>query len=76
MWHTCKYIFNIYAWPLWEANKNGQFILYLYVIVIYCISYLTKVDKSITHEMQYILDNYKFEQIEAFEQIKEKEMHF
>jgi hypothetical protein len=75
MWHTHKYIFNIYAWPLWEANKNGQFIFDLCAIVIYCISYLTKVDKSITHEMEYILDKCKFKEIETFEWMK-REMHF
>jgi hypothetical protein len=32
------------------------FILDPYVVDIYCISYLTKVDKYVTQEMQYILD--------------------
>ncbi len=47
------------------------FILDPYVVDIYCISYLTKVDKYVTQEMQYILDKWKIEQSETFEWLKE-----
>jgi hypothetical protein len=40
--------FNIHAGPLWEINTNAQFILDPYATLVYYISYLTKIDKSMT----------------------------
>jgi hypothetical protein len=49
-----------------ESFYGKQYIctIYLdvYVDVTYCTSYLTKVDKSIACEMQYILDKCNFEE--------------
>jgi hypothetical protein len=60
----CTNVFNIHGGPLWEANKNAQFILDPYDIVAYCIFYFTIVDKYVTCEMPYILNNCKHEEIE------------
>jgi hypothetical protein len=65
----CTNVFNIHGRPLWEANTNRQFTLNPYDIVAYCISYLTKVDKYVTHEIQYIFLKCKYEEIETFERI-------
>jgi len=50
----CRNVFNIHGKILWDANTNAQFILNPYDIAAYCIYYLTKVDKYVTHEIQYI----------------------
>jgi len=50
-WDIHTNIFNIHVRPLWEANTNAQFILDPNVVVIYCIAYLTKIDKFVTCEM-------------------------
>jgi hypothetical protein len=42
--------------PLWVTNINAQFILDPYIAATYCIFYLTKVDKFVPCEMQYILN--------------------
>jgi hypothetical protein len=55
-WDIHTNVFNIQVRSLWEANANAQFILDPYVVAIYCTSYLTKVDKFVTFEMQYILN--------------------
>jgi hypothetical protein len=55
-WDIHTNVFNIQVRSLWEANANAQFILDPYVVAIYCTSYLTKVDKFVTCEMQYILN--------------------
>jgi hypothetical protein len=62
-------VFNIHVGPLWEANRNAQFILDPYATTTYCTFYLTKVDKSITQEMQFILNKCKCEETKTFEQI-------
>jgi hypothetical protein len=64
-------VFNIHVRPLWGTNTYVHFILDPYVVDVYCISYLTKVDKYVTQEMQYILNKWKIEQIEASKRIKE-----
>ncbi len=61
--------FNIHAGPLWEINTNAQFILDPYATLVYYISYLTKIDKSMTWEMQIILDKYKCDETQASERI-------
>jgi hypothetical protein len=48
-----------------------QFILGSYVATNYCISHLTKIHKTVTCEMQNMLQKCKYEQIKAFQQIKE-----
>lgn len=48
-----------------------QFILGSYVATNYCISPLTKIHKTITFEMQNMLQKCKYEQIKTFQQIKE-----
>jgi hypothetical protein len=62
--------FNIQVGPLWETNTNPLFILNPYITIAYCISYLTKIDKFVTREMQIILENCKHEEIKAFKQIR------
>ncbi len=42
---------NVHVKPLWEAKTNAQFSLYTYVVTTYYIFYLTKFDKSMTHEI-------------------------
>ncbi len=41
-------MYSIHIGPICEANSNVQFILDPYVIASYYISYLTKMDKSIS----------------------------
>jgi hypothetical protein len=55
---------------LWETNIDAQYILDPYAVVAYYIFYLTKIDKSVTKEMQSILEKWKHEQTKAYEQIK------
>jgi hypothetical protein len=62
--------FSVHVGPLWEANINSQFILDPYAIAIYCISYLTKVDKFVTWEMQIISNKCKCEETETSKWIK------
>jgi hypothetical protein len=59
-------VFSICVGPLWETNTYAQFVLNSYVVITYCISYLIKVDKFVTREMQYILDKCKIEQTRTF----------
>jgi len=63
-------VFNIHAWPMWEANTNAQYILDSYFATTYCIFYLTKLDKSIKQEMQSMLSKCKHEQYETSEWIQ------
>jgi len=49
-------VFTIHVGPLWGTNTYVHFILDPYVVDVYCISYLTKVNKYVTQEMQYILN--------------------
>ncbi len=44
----CTNVFGIHAGPLWGINIDAQYILHPYVTTSYCISYLTKIDNSIT----------------------------
>ncbi len=62
-------MFNIHARPMWEANIDAQYVLDPYFVVGYCIFYLTKINKSITQEMQSMLSKCKHEQYELAEQI-------
>jgi hypothetical protein len=62
--------FNIYAWPLWEVNTHGQFILDPYAIITYYTFYLTKINYFVTWKMQNILDKCRCEKIGTFEWIK------
>jgi hypothetical protein len=39
-------------------------------VVVYCIFYLTKLDKFVTWELEIILDKCKHEKTKAYEQIK------
>jgi hypothetical protein len=48
-----------------------EFNLGSYVATNYCISHLTKICKTIKCEMQNMLQKCKYEQIKAFQQIKE-----
>jgi hypothetical protein len=59
-----------HARPLWETNTNAQFILDLYVRTIYCTSYLTKIYKFVTQEMQSMLNKCKYKQTKALKHIK------
>lgn len=56
--------------PLWQANSDTQFILDPYAATSYHISYLTKIDKYVTHEPHIMLENYKNDQVEASQRIK------
>jgi hypothetical protein len=54
-----------------------QFILGSYVATNYCISHLTKIHKTITCEMQNMLQKCKYEQIKSFQQfLFKKEMNY
>jgi len=61
----------VHARPLWETNTNAQFILDLYARTVYCTSYLTKIYKFVTQEMQSMLNNCKYKQTKALKHIKE-----
>ncbi len=60
---------------MWEANTNVQYVLDPYFAAAYYTFYLTKVNKSITQEMQSMLSKCKHEQYETFEQIKILEIY-
>jgi hypothetical protein len=47
-----------------------------YIATTYCTSYLTKINKFVTQEMQIILDKCKHEEIKAFEQTKKIKKSF
>ncbi len=53
-----------------NKNIDPQFILNQYATIAYCTSYLIKINKSVTQEMQIILYKCKREQIETFEWFK------
>jgi hypothetical protein len=55
-------VFSIHVGPLWQANINAHLILNPYVDVVYCIYYLTKMDKFVIREMQHISNKCKFEE--------------
>jgi hypothetical protein len=44
-------VVNVHAKPLWEAKTNAKFILYPYVLASCNTFYLTKIDKSMTQEI-------------------------
>jgi hypothetical protein len=50
---------------MWYANTDIQFIFDPYVAATYCISYMTKVDKSITTKLKSILQKYIAEKTDA-----------
>jgi hypothetical protein len=50
---------------LWETNTNIQSILDSYVVASYCTSYLTKIDKTITNELQTIIKKCENENVDA-----------
>jgi hypothetical protein len=64
------HVFNIHACPLWETNIDAQFILNPHIDVRYYTSHLSKIDKSITQEMEVILNKCKNNKIETFKCIK------
>jgi hypothetical protein len=67
------HVFNIHACPLWETNIDAQFILNPHIDVRYYTSHLSKIDKSITQEMEVILNKCKNNKIETFKCIKKNE---
>jgi hypothetical protein len=69
-------VFNIHARPMWEMNVNVQYILDPYFAIIYCTSYLIKVNKYVTQEMTSMLNKCKHEQYEASERTKKLENTF
>jgi hypothetical protein len=63
---VCINVFSICAGPLWETNIDVEFVLNSYVVAIYCIFYLIKINRFVTQEMKYILDKCKIEQTRTF----------
>ena len=57
--------FGIHAGSIWQANTDLQFILDPYATTSYCTSYLTKIDKTVTQELNKIIANQTKENIEA-----------
>jgi hypothetical protein len=55
---------------MWEANTNAQYVLDPYFATTYCTFYFKKVYKSITQEMQSMLNKCKHEQYETSKRIK------
>ena len=49
--------FGINLAPLWFANTNLQFVLNPYVAALYCTSYMKKIDKTISKELNKIIQN-------------------
>ena len=49
--------FGINLAPLSFANTNVQFVLDSYVVALYCTSYMTKIDKTISKELNKIIQN-------------------
>jgi hypothetical protein len=50
--HTNSY--GKFVSKLWQANSDAQFIIDPYAIASYYTSYLTKIDKNVTQELQTI----------------------
>ncbi len=61
-------VFSIHVRPIWEANIGALY--YPYFVATYYTSYLTKVNKSVTQEMQSMLKKCKHEQYETSKRIK------
>jgi biotin synthase-related radical SAM superfamily protein len=55
---------------MWEENIDVQYVLNPCFAAVYCTFYLTKVNKSITQEMQSMLNKCKHEQYETSKRIK------
>jgi len=57
----CKNIhihpFGIHVGKFWQANTDTQFILNLYDVVNYGMSYLTKIDKMVIKKIKPIISN-------------------
>jgi hypothetical protein len=49
--------FSIHIIHLWFANIDIQFILDPYVVATFCTSHMTKINKSITLELHFIIKN-------------------
>jgi len=47
--------FNIHVAHLWFAKIDIQFIFNPYATATYCTSYMTKINKSITSQLHYII---------------------
>jgi hypothetical protein len=58
------------------ASKYKYISLDPCVVITYCMSYLTKLNKFVTWEMQFTLDKCKGEEIETSKQIKTLGMYF
>jgi len=67
--HTNSY--GKFVGKLWQANINAQFILDPYAIASYCTSYLIKIDKNVTQELQTIFQKCKEEKIVTFQRIQQ-----
>jgi hypothetical protein len=49
--------FSTYVTHLWFVTTNIQFIFNPYATTSYCTSYMTKIDKSITPKLHFIIQN-------------------
>ena len=63
--NVCTNPFGIHAGNIWQANTHLQFILDPYAAASYCTFYLTKIDKTVTQELNKIIANCTKENIEA-----------
>ncbi len=57
--------FSICATHLWFANIDIQFIINPYATATYCMSYMIKIDKSITSKLHFIIKKYITNNIDA-----------
>ena len=55
---------------LWDANTDSQYVLNAYVASSYCSSYMTKVDKSMTHTFKRIHKEHERKKIDAIQMIR------
>ena len=67
--NICTNAFNKSTSNIWYANTNIQYILDSYAAATYCTSYMTKMDKNITSELQSIIQKCIDNKVLADEQI-------
>jgi hypothetical protein len=68
--HICNNIFSKDMPIMWNANTNAQYVLNAYVTTLYCTSYMTKVDKSMTSAFRRIHREHKKSHIDAMQMIR------
>jgi hypothetical protein len=55
---------------MWNVNTDAQYVLNAYVVALYCSSYMTKVDKSMTSAFKKIHREHETSRIDAMQMIR------